>query len=61
MFRVLVEETDVQPDSSTRRTRFWIDEARLSGPLFRGKMLPYLAVKGRSRGACLVLAFQNIR
>lgn len=60
MFRVLVEEIDVQPDSSTRRTWFWIDEARLSGPLLRGKMLPYLAVKGRSRGACLVLAFQDI-
>lgn len=60
MFRVLVEEIDVQPDSSSRRTWFWIDEARLSGPLLRGKMLPYLAVKGRSRGACLVLAFQDI-
>lgn len=60
MFRVLVEEIDMQPDSSTRRTWFWIDEARLSGPLLRGKMLPYLAVKGRSRGACLVLAFQDI-
>lgn len=60
MFRVLVEEVDIQPDSSTRRTWFWIDEARLSGPLLRNKMLPYLAVKGRSRGACLVLAFQDI-
>ena len=60
MFRVLVEEVDMQTDSSTRRTWFWIDEARLSGPLLRNKMLPYLAVKGRSRGACLVLAFQDI-
>lgn len=60
MFRVLVEEVDMQTDSSTRRTWFWIDEARLSGPLLRGKMLPYLAVKGRSRGARLVLAFQDI-
>lgn len=60
MFRVLVEEIDMQPDSSTRRTWFWIDEARLSGPLLRGKMLSTLAVKGRSRGACLVLAFQDI-
>jgi type IV secretory pathway TraG/TraD family ATPase VirD4 len=60
MFRVLVEEVDIQQDSSTRRTWFWIDEARLSGPLLRNKMLPYLAVKGRSRGACLVLAFQDI-
>ena len=60
MFRVLVEEVDTQADSSSRRTWFWIDEARLSGPLLRNKMLPYLAVKGRSRGACLVLAFQDI-
>jgi len=60
MFRVLIEEVDMQTDSSTRRTWFWIDEARLSGPLLRNKMLPYLAVKGRSRGACLVLAFQDI-
>lgn len=60
MFRVLVEEVDMQTDSATRRTWFWIDEARLSGPLLRNKMLPYLAVKGRSRGACLVLAFQDI-
>lgn len=60
MFRVLVEEVDLQPDSFSRRTWFWIDEARLSGPLLRNKMLPYLAVKGRSRGACLVLAFQDV-
>lgn len=60
VFRVLVEEIDMQKDSDTRRTWVWIDEARLSGPLLRGDMLPYLAVKGRSRGACLVLAFQDI-
>ena len=60
IFRVLVEDVDMQQDSATRRTWFWIDEARLSGPLLRNKMLPYLAVKGRSRGACLVLAFQDI-
>ena len=60
VFRVLVEEIDSQPDSDTRRTWVWIDEARLSGSLLRGEMLPYLAVKGRSRGACLVLAFQDI-
>jgi type IV secretory pathway TraG/TraD family ATPase VirD4 len=60
VFRVLVEEIDSQSDSSTRRTWFWIDEARLSGPILRGPMLPYLCVKGRSRGACLVLAFQDI-
>lgn len=60
LFRVLVEEIDMQENSSTRRSWIWIDEARLSGPLLRGEMLPYLAVKGRSRGACLVLAFQDI-
>ncbi len=60
VFRVIVEEIDVQSDSESRRTWVWIDEARLSGPLLRGEMLPYLAVKGRSRGACLVLAFQDI-
>lgn len=60
LFRIVVEEIDMQPDSTTRRTWFWIDEARLSGPLLKGEMLPYLAVKGRSRGACLVLAFQDI-
>ncbi|MEM8671128.1 MAG: type IV secretion system DNA-binding domain-containing protein [Planctomycetota bacterium] len=60
MFRVLVEEVDIQTDSTTRRTWFWIDEARLSGPLLRNQMLPYLAVKGRSKGACLLLAFQDI-
>lgn len=60
MFRVLVEEVDMQGDSYTRRTWFWIDEARLSGPLLRNKMLPYLAVKGRSKGACLLIAFQDI-
>lgn len=60
MFRVLVEEVDTQTDSTRRRTWFWIDEARLSGPLLRNQMLPYLAVKGRSKGACLLLAFQDI-
>lgn len=60
LFRIVVEEIDSQPDSATRRTWIWIDEARLSGPLLKGEMLPYLAVKGRSRGACLVLAFQDV-
>jgi type IV secretory pathway TraG/TraD family ATPase VirD4 len=60
VFRILVEEIDIQSDSTSRRTWVWIDEARLSGPLLRGPMIPYLCVKGRSRGACLVLAFQDI-
>ncbi len=60
MFRVVVEEIDIQTDSQTRRTWVWIDEARLAGPILQGDLLPYLAVKGRSKGACLVLAFQDI-
>jgi type IV secretory pathway TraG/TraD family ATPase VirD4 len=60
LFRIVVEEIDSQPDSPSRRTWVWIDEARLSGPLLKGEMLPYLAVKGRSRGVCLVLAFQDV-
>lgn len=60
VFKVVVQEIDAQSDSESRRTWIWIDEARLSGPLLKSSMLPYLAVKGRSRGACLVLAFQDI-
>lgn len=60
VFRVMTEEIDVQPNSETRRTWVWIDEARLSGSLLRGEMLPYLAVKGRSKGASLVVSFQDI-
>lgn len=60
LFRVIVEEVDEQSDCRRRRTWIWIDEARLSGPILRGPLLPYIAVKGRSRGACLVLAFQDI-
>ncbi len=60
VFRVIVEEIDNQADCSQRRTWIWIDEARLSGPILRGPLLPYVAVKGRSRGVCLVLAFQDI-
>ena len=60
VFRVMTEEVDMQPNSSKRRTWVWIDEARLAGPLLRGELLPYLAVKGRSRGVCLTLAFQDI-
>lgn len=60
VFRVLVEEVDEQRDSDTRRTWFWMDEARLSGPLLRSSLIPYLCVKGRSRGVCLVLSFQDL-
>ena len=48
LFRVMVEEIDVQTNSSNRRTWVWIDEARLSGPLLKSDLLPFLAVKGLS-------------
>lgn len=61
IFRVLVEEIDMQSNSSNRRTWVWIDEARLGGPLISSpELLPFLAVKGRSRGVSLVLAMQDI-
>ena len=60
IFRVMVEEIDIQTNSETRRTWVWIDEARLAGSLLQSELLPYLAVKGRSRGAALVLAFQDM-
>ena len=60
IFRVMVEEIDIQTNSDTRRTWVWIDEARLAGSLLQSELLPYLAVKGRSRGAALVLAFQDM-
>lgn len=60
VFRILVEEIDVQPNSQTRRTWVWLDEARLAGPLLQSDLLPFLAVKGRSKGAALVLAFQDV-
>lgn len=43
-----------------RRTWFWIDEARLAEPLLRSGMVQRIAVKHRSRGAALVLGFQDI-
>ena len=60
IFRVMVEEIDVQTNSDSRRTWVWIDEARLAGSLLNSELLPYLAVKGRSRGAAIVIAFQDI-
>ena len=58
--RVIVEEMDEQGNSETRETWIWIDEARLCGPLLKADILPYAAVKARSRGGCLVLGFQDI-
>lgn len=61
VFRVFVEEVDVQSNSKTRRTWVWMDEARLSGSIVsKPDLLPFLAVKGRSRGVCLVVAFQDM-
>lgn len=61
VFRVFVEEVDIQSNSKTRRTWVWMDEARLSGSIVsKSDLLPFLAVKGRSRGVCLVVAFQDI-
>ncbi|MEM9409805.1 MAG: type IV secretion system DNA-binding domain-containing protein [Planctomycetota bacterium] len=60
IFRVMVEEIDIQTNSDSRRTWVWIDEARLAGSLLNSELLPYLAVKGRSRGAAIVIAFQDI-
>ena len=61
IFRVLVEEIDCQSNSAKRRTWVWMDEARLSGSIVsKPDLLPFLAVKGRSRGVALVLAFQDI-
>ena len=58
--RVVVEEMDEQANSETRETWIWIDEARLCGPLLKADILPYAAVKARSRGGCIVLGFQDI-
>ena len=60
VFRVFTEEVDMLPNSTSRRIWCWIDEARLSGSLLQSDLLPFLAVKGRSRGVALMLAFQDI-
>ena len=60
IFRTLGEEVDAQVNSATRRTWFWIDEARLAESLLRSGMVQRIAVKHRSRGACLVLGFQDV-
>ena len=50
IFRTVVQEIDMQANSYHRKTVIWLDEARLAGPLLRRNLLPYLAVKGRSKG-----------
>jgi len=46
-----------QPDSSSRRTWFFLDEVREAGKL---SGLSSLMNKGRSRGCCVALGFQDI-
>lgn len=60
IFRVMVEEIDIQSNCANRRTYVWLDEARLAGPLLKPDLLPFLAVKGRSKGVSIVLAFQDM-
>ncbi|MCA9139393.1 MAG: type IV secretion system DNA-binding domain-containing protein [Planctomycetales bacterium] len=60
VFRSLVNNIDEQTGSSKRRTWIVIDEARLAGPLLKAELLPYLCVKGRSRGVAVVIAFQDM-
>ena len=60
LFRIVVEEVDVQPNSTTRETWVWLDEARLAGALLRSELIPYFAVKARSKGGILSLSFQSI-
>jgi len=58
IFKVLVEEIDMQANSSSRRTWIWLDECRLSGGML--KHLPFVCVKGRSRGAAIAISFQDV-
>ncbi|TWT37181.1 Coupling protein TraD [Posidoniimonas corsicana] len=60
MFTVIAEEIDLQGNSANRRTWLWLDEVRLAGGVLNSGKLARLAVKGRSRGAALVLSFQDI-
>jgi hypothetical protein len=46
-----------QPNSTSRRTWFFLDEVREAGKL---DGLSRLMTKGRSRGCCVVLGFQDI-
>ena len=60
LFRLFADEVDTQPNSSTRRTWVWLEEAREAKGLVDSEALQLLANKGRSRGVCLVIAFQAI-
>lgn len=60
IFRTVVQEVDMQKNSSSRQTVLWIDEARLAGPLLRRELLPYWTIKARSKGGAVVISFQDI-
>ncbi|MBL8812274.1 MAG: type IV secretion system DNA-binding domain-containing protein [Planctomycetaceae bacterium] len=57
IFKRAADITLEQPDSETRRTWFGIDELSDAGKL---DGIVALAKKGRSKGACLSVAFQSI-
>lgn len=57
LFRRLVELILNQPDAEGRRTWVFLDEVREAGCL---DGLSRLLTKGRSKGACVVLGFQDI-
>ena len=57
IFKRLSELVIAQPESTTRRTWFFIDELKEAGRL---EGLTSLLTKGRSKGACVVLGFQDI-
>ena len=60
LFRLFADEVDTRPNSSTRRTWVWLEEAREAKGIVDSEALQLLANKGRSRGVCLVIAFQAI-
>jgi type IV secretory pathway TraG/TraD family ATPase VirD4 len=57
LFKRLSELVLAQEESSTRRTWFFLDEIREAGKL---EGVSRLLTKGRSKGACVVLGFQDI-
>ena len=57
IFERLTELVLSSSESTTRKTWFFIDEAREAGEL---KGLGKLLTKGRSKGACVVIGFQDI-
>ena len=60
LFRLFADEVDTQTNSSSRRTWVWLEEAREAKGIIGSEALQQLANKGRSRGVCLVVAFQAV-